>query len=84
LTNSICHEPEIGPDYTDRHRGQSKPPASYGNSGGEDEFAAALNLRSKPFDVLLEADDLLVGIRTSYVFLIGHSRAAPLTPLESP
>jgi hypothetical protein len=34
----------------------------YGDPGGEDEFAAALNLGGKLFDMLLEANDLLVGI----------------------
>jgi hypothetical protein len=77
-------KPEIGPDFTDQHRGQNKPSASDGDPGGEDEFAAALNLGSKLFNVLLEADDLLVGITIFLVFSIGHSHAAPLTPLESP
>jgi hypothetical protein len=52
-------------DYTDEHCGQNNSPTSCGDPGGQDEFAAALNLRSKLLDVLLKADDLLVRICTS-------------------
>ena len=41
---------------------KTSSPASYGDPGGEDEFAAAINLGSKLFDVLLDVDDLFVGI----------------------
>jgi hypothetical protein len=37
----------------------------YGDPGGQDEFAAALNLGSKLFDVLLKAHDLFVRIHIS-------------------
>ena len=59
---AAAKSPRSERDYTDQHRGQNKPPASDGDPGGEHEFAAALNLGSKLFNVLLEADDLLVGI----------------------
>jgi hypothetical protein len=36
-----------------------EPPSATAIRGGQDEFAATLNLGSKLFDVLLEADDLL-------------------------
>ena len=69
-------EPKIGPDYADQHRGQNNSPASYGDPGGEDEFAAAINLGSKLFDMLLEADDLLVGI-THFLGLFRLATAKP-------
>jgi len=37
-------------------------PTGYGNTSDQDEFAAALKLGGKLFNVLLEAHDLFVGI----------------------
>ena len=59
-------------------------PTSYGDPGGQDEFATALNLGSKLFDVLLKTDDLFVRFTIFYVFFIGHSYAASSVPVDSP
>jgi hypothetical protein len=40
-------------------------PTDYGNTSDQDEFATALKLGGKLFNVLLEADDLFVWIRIS-------------------
>jgi hypothetical protein len=49
----------------EQHPRQKESPTGYGDPGGQDELAAALNLGSKLFDVLLKAHDLLVGIDIS-------------------
>ena len=55
---------------TDLHSGQNNSPSSYGDPGGEDEFAAALNLGGKLFDMLIE-DNLLVGITKRLISAAG-------------
>jgi hypothetical protein len=48
-----------------KHPRQKDSPGRYGNSGGQYEFTAALNLGSNLFDALLKTYDPVVGLRSS-------------------
>jgi hypothetical protein len=54
--------PRSDQDCAQQHPRQKETPTGYGDPGDQDELAAALNLGSKLFDVLLKAHDLPVGI----------------------